>query len=413
MNNKVELLAPGGNLEKLKMAVIYGADAVYIGGQKYGLRAGAGNFTMEEIKEGLRFAHDHGAKLFVTLNVIPHNEDIEGLDQYVKELYDIGIDAIIVADPGAFSIVKNVAPNLEIHISTQANNTNWATCSFWHSMGAKRVVMARELSFEEIKEIREKCPQTMEIEAFIHGAMCMSYSGRCLLSNYMTGRDANRGDCAQSCRWKYHLVEEKRPGEYMPVIEDEGGTYIFNSKDLCMIEYIPQVLESGINSLKIEGRMKSSFYVATVVKAYREAIDNYLKDPDNYEFDPKWLEEIQKASHRDFITGFYLDKPDHTSHIYDKGSYIRNYQFLALVLDYDKENQIATVEQRNRFFAGDEVEIISPKGQILRYVIEQMWDQQDNPIEVAPHPQQIVKIKIPHELKAFDMLRREKEEKSE
>lgn len=413
MDNKPELLAPAGNLEKLKMAVTYGADAVYLGGQQYGLRAGAGNFTLEEIKEGVEFAHQHNKKVYVTLNVIPHNKELEGMDEYIKALEKCNVDAVIIADPGVLAIVKEASPNMEIHLSTQANNTNWKSASFWHSMGIKRVVLARELSLSEIKEIRDKCPETLEFESFVHGAMCMAYSGRCLLSNYMTGRDANMGDCAQACRWKYHIVEEKRPGEYMPIYEDEGGTYIFNSKDLCMLEHIPEVLNAGIKSLKIEGRMKSSYYVATIVKCYREAIDSYIKDPDNYKFNPKWLHEIEKASHRNFTTGFYFGKPDHEAQVYGKSVYVRNYEFVGLVLSYDENEKIAIVEQRNRFFVKDEVEVVTPRGEVEKIVIEKMWNEDGEEIEVAPHPQQIVKIKTSKVLKTYDMLRKERDEKSE
>ncbi|WP_034327377.1 peptidase U32 family protein [Alkaliphilus transvaalensis] len=407
---KVELLAPAGDLERLKVAILYGANAVYVGGQIFGLRAAAKNFTIDELAEGVKFAHERGAKVFVTANIIPHNEDLSELPDYLKKLYEIGVDAVIVSDPGTFSIVKETVPEMEIHISTQANNVNYRTVKFWYDLGAERVVLARELSFEEVKEIREHIPQEVELEAFVHGAMCISYSGRCLLSNYMANRDANRGECAQPCRWKYHIVEEKRPGEYMPVYEDEKGTYIMNSKDLCMIEYIPEIIESGINSLKIEGRMKTTYYVATVVRAYRMAIDAYLKDPQNWECKEEWLEEIKKASHRDFTTGFYHQRPDENEHLYTDKSYVRNYDFIGMVLDYDHNNKIVTVEQRNRFFQGDQIEIIGPHKELVKTVIEKMWDEEGKEIEVAPHPKQIVKMKIDKIVEPYDLLRREVKE---
>jgi len=390
---KVELLAPAGDLERLKVAIMYGADAVYLGGQIFGLRASAKNFSLEDLAEGVNYAHERGVKVYVTANIIPHNEDLSGFPEYLKEIYKIGVDAVIVSDPGTFSIVKETVPNMEVHISTQANNTNHMTVKFWGNLGASRVVLARELNFKEIKEIRDNIPEELELEAFVHGAMCMSYSGRCLLSNYMANRDANRGECAQPCRWKYNLVEEKRPGEYIQVIEDEKGTYFMNSKDLCMVEYIPEIIESGITSLKIEGRMKTTYYVAMVVKAYRAAIDSYYKNPKDWKFDPKWMNELKKASHRDFTTGFYFDKPGHTEHLYDNTSYIRDYSFVGVVKSYDKSTKIATIEQRNRFFLGDEIEITGPKEEVT-ITVNEMWDEDMNPIDVAPHPQQIIKIKM-------------------
>lgn len=405
---KPELLAPAGNLEKLKMAVIYGADAVYLGGEEYGLRAGADNFTKEEMAEGIKFAHDRGKRVYITANIIPHNEDLEGLPEFIKEIEKMGADAVILADPGIFSIVKEAAPELEIHLSTQANNTNYKSSLFWHNLGVKRIVLARELSFKEIKEIREKTPDTLEIEAFIHGAMCISYSGRCLLSNYMAGRDANRGLCAHPCRWKYYLVEEKRPGEYIPVEENERGTFFFNSKDLCMIEHIPEIIDSGITSLKIEGRIKSAYYVATVVKAYRQAIDEYLKNPKEYSYNPIWLEEIKKASHREFTTGFYFEKPTGNEQIYENSSYIREYSFVGRVLEYDEKTGVATIEQRNRFYKGDEIEIVSPNDYFVQKV-ELMKDTEGNEIDVAPHPQMIIKMKMDRTVESYTMLRKKAE----
>lgn len=399
---KIELLAPAGNLEKLKTAIIYGADAVYIGGEAFSLRAMADNFDREKMLEGLEFAHKRGKKVYVTVNIFAHNSDIERMPEYIRGLYEIGVDAIIVSDLGVFSIAREVAPELEVHISTQANNTNYKTAEFFYKLGAKRIVLARELSLDEIKEIRTKAPLEMELEAFVHGAMCMSYSGRCLLSNYMTGRDANRGACAHPCRYKYYLMEEKRPGEYFEISEDERGTYIMNSMDLCMIEHIPDIVESGIMSFKIEGRMKSSYYVATVVKAYREAIDSYLKDKGSYSFNPRWIEELSKASHREFSTGFYFGKPK--KQIYGNSSYIRSHDIVGLVIDYDDESNIATIEQRNRIFKGEEVEILTPVGDNFSLILEEMWNEDGEDIDVAPHPQMIFKVKTDKRLRPFDML---------
>lgn len=403
---KVELLAPAGNLEKLKMAVLYGADAVYIGGQKFGLRAKADNFSEEDIQQGIEFAHARACKLYVTLNIIPHNEDLDELPEYVKQLARLGVDALIVSDPGIFSIVRKVAPNMEIHVSTQANNTNYQSANFWHELGAKRIVVARELSLTEIKEIDTKTPEALDIEAFVHGAMCISYSGRCLLSSYMTGRDSNRGDCAQSCRWKYHIMEEKRPGEYYPVYEDEKGTYIFNSKDLCMIEHIPELVEAGIYSFKIEGRMKSSFYVATVVSAYRKAIDAYIANPENYKFNPEWLSELSKASHREYTKGFYFNKTSGEDQIYHTSSYVRDYDFIGMVLEYDKETKIARIEQRNRMIVGDEIEVMSPNKDYFVQTIESMKNEEGEEIRTAPHAQMIVYMPMAEEVEPFAILRR-------
>lgn len=408
--NRPELLAPAGDLEKLKMAIIYGADAVFLGGEAFGLRASSKNFSIDQIKEGLEFAHNRGRKVYVTLNIIPHNEDMEGLPEYVKTLNEIGVDAVIVSDPGVVTVVKENAPNMEIHLSTQANTTNYLSANFWYKVGVKRIVLARELSMDEIKEIMSRTPPELEIETFIHGAMCISYSGRCLLSNYMASRDANRGECAQSCRWKYNLVEEKRPGEYYPIYEDEQGTFIMNSKDLCMIEHIPELIDSGITSFKIEGRMKSPYYVATVVRAYRMAIDEYLADPSNYQFNPKWLEEVKKASHRDHTTGFYFGKPSGNEQLYTSSSYIRTYDFLGVVLDYNSDTGIATVEQRNRIFVGDKVEVFGPYKEHFNQIIEKMWDKDDKEISVAPHAQQIIKIKMDKPVEAWDIIRKPREE---
>lgn len=407
---KVELLAPAGDLQKLKIAVLYGADAVYLGGEAFGLRKRSKNFTIDQIAEGVKFAHERGVKVYVTLNIIPHNEDFQGLEEYVQELIDIDIDAVLVADPGMFMRIKEIAPNLEIHISTQASVTNKDTVMFWYNLGAKRIVLARELTLDEIKKITEDLPEDLTIETFAHGAMCMSYSGRCLISNYMLGRDANRGDCAHPCRFKYNLVEETRPGEFFPVYEDDGGTFIMNSKDLCMIQNIPEMIEAGINSLKIEGRVKGIYYVATVLRSYRMALDEYYKDPENYKFDEKYLEEIKKASYRDFTTGFFFGKPKDDAQVYATNSYIRGYDFLGMVLDYDEETQMATIEQRNRMFVGDEIEVFGPGKKHFTQKISIMLDEKGDPIEVAPHAQQIIKIKMDRPVSEYFMLRKPQED---
>ncbi len=407
MKRKLELLAPAGDLEKLKIAIVYGADAVYIGGSKYGLRAKAKNFGYDEMLEGVNFAHEYGKKVYVTLNIFAHNEDFEGLEEYLLDLDKLNIDGVIVADLGMFSYVRSVLPNMEIHISTQANNTNIHSVKMWQSLGAKRVVMARELSTKEIKTISDEMGEDFDIEAFVHGAMCISYSGRCLLSNYMTNRDANRGECAHACRWKYNLVEVTRPGEYMPVYEDERGTYIYNSKDLCMLEHIPQIIESGINSFKIEGRMKTAYYVGAVVRTYRTAIDDYLKDKELYKSKiDYYMEEIRKSSHRDFTTGFYFGKPDGDEQIYTSNTYIRNYDFCAIVKSYDKSTGYAIIEQRNKFVKGEEVEIFRSNGENISFTIGEMYDQEGNVIESAPHPKQIIKIKLDIEVSEYDMFRK-------
>jgi len=402
---KPELLAPAGSLEKLKTAFIYGADAVYIGGEEFSLRVAAENFTFEEMAEGVKYAHDRGKKVYLTANIIPHNVDIDQYAEFIKSAYETGIDAVLVSDLGMFAITKEICPDLEIHISTQANNVNYKSACMWHEMGAKRVVVAREMSFEEIAEIRERTPETLELEAFVHGAMCISYSGRCLLSNYMTNRDSNQGACSHPCRWNYYLMEEKRPGEYMPVFENERGTFIYNSKDLCMIEHIDDLIKSGIDSLKIEGRVKTEYYLATVVKAYRDAIDTYFDDPENFKFDPKWLEELKKVSHRDYTTGFYYGKPGGDEQNYETSSYIRDYELIGIVKEYDREKKLLSVVQKNRFFKGAEVEFLRPKGDFVKHKIEYMEDADGNEIEVANRPQSIAKIRIDEEIEPESMMR--------
>lgn len=407
---KPELLAPAGNLEKLKTAIDFGADAVYLGGSKLNLRAFADNFTNEELKEGIEYAHARGKKVHVTMNVFPHNEDLEGLEDYLKELYEIGADAIIVADPGIIMTAREVVPNLEIHLSTQANNVNYKSAIFWHKQGVKRIVLARELTLEEVKDIKDKIPEDLDLEIFVHGSMCMSYSGRCLLSNYMTGRDANRGQCAQPCRYKYRLVEEKRNEEYFPIIEDDKGTYIMNSKDLCMIEYIPELMNTGAISFKIEGRMKSAYYAATVVKAYREAIDAYFENPKEYKFQQKWLENLQKPSHRKYYTGFYLGDKD--SQIYESSSYIRNYDIVGIVAEFDKENNLAVIEQRNKVFDNDVVEVLRPVGDNIEITLKDMKDDKGNKIDSAPRAQMLFSVKVDTELQKNDILVKAKEDKN-
>ena len=405
---KTELLAPAGDLEKLKIAVLYGADAVYIGGEAYGLRAKAKNFDIDTMKEGIDFAHSHGVKVYVTANIYAHNADFEGMADYFREVERIGADALIISDPGVFSLAREVVPDMEIHISTQANNTNYRSANFWYNLGAKRVVIARELSLGEIKTMRNNIPDDMDIEAFIHGAMCISYSGRCLLSNYLSGRDANKGACAHPCRWKYHLVEETRPGEYMPVVENERGTYIYNSKDLCMIDHIPELIEAGIYSFKIEGRMKTPFYVGTVVKAYRQAIDDYMTDPALYESRKAYyIEEVSKASHRDYTTAFYFGKPDGNQQVYTNNSYIRDYDFIGMVMEDSDENGFAVVMQRNKFEKGETIEVMPQKGDSWKMEVELMYNEDGDEVVSAPHPQQILKVKFPAPVKKFDMLRKE------
>lgn len=405
MYNKPELLAPAGNFEKMKMALIYGADAVFMGGKTFGLRAFSDNFTDEELRKAVAVAHSMGKKAYITVNIFPHNDDLVHLPEYIRYLSEIKADAIIISDLGVYRIVRQVAPDLPIHISTQANNTNWSSVLFWQQAGAKRVVLARELSLKEIQEIRSKVD--IELEAFIHGATCMSYSGRCLLSNYMTGRDANRGECAQACRWKYHLVEATRPGQYIPVTEDERGTYIFNTKDLCLLAHIPELVASGLNSFKIEGRMKSVHYVATVVKVYREAIDAFFENPDRYHPKELWWKELQKISHREYSTGFYFNKTTENDQIYTGSTYTQSHDFIGLVKDYDYQTGLATVEQRNNMKVGDEIEVMQPPGQPnFMQSIDKMYDQDGNEIIVAPHAQMTIRIPFNQPVTEFSMLRR-------
>lgn len=397
-----ELLAPAGDLEKLKVAVLYGADAVYLGGRHFGLRAGAGNFSAREMNEGVRFAHARGVRVYVTVNILAHNSDLAHLPGYLDVIREAGADGVIVSDAGVVEMIRKLHPDLPVHLSTQANTTNWVAARFWQAHGVSRIILARELSLAEIKEIRQRV--TVELELFVHGAMCIAYSGRCLLSNYLTGRDANRGDCAQSCRWRYALMEEKRPGEYLPFAEDEKGAYILSSRDLCLIQHIPELAAAGIDSFKIEGRMKSIHYVAGVVKAYREALNAYAAgccgDPD------AWLAEIGKVSHRAYTTGFLFGKPGAAGQHYSSEIYRRRYSFVGLVRGYDPQTGLAVVEQRNRLAVGDEVEILTPSGKPFKHKISAMYDDAGNRIESAPHPQQIIMIPVPGALAAYAMLRK-------
>ncbi len=404
-----ELLIPASCLEVLKVAVIYGADAVYIGGEAFGLRAKAKNFSLEEMKEGVAFAHSRGVKVYVTANILAHNRDLEGVRRYFEELRDVGMDALIISDPGVFMLAKELLPDIELHISTQANNTNYGTYQFWHKLGAKRVVSARELSLEEIREIRANIPEELEIETFVHGAMCISYSGRCLLSSFLTGRDANQGACTHPCRWKYALVEENRPGEYMPVFENDRGTYIFNSKDLCMIEHIPEILSVGIDSMKIEGRMKTALYVAAVARTYRLAIDDCLKDPEYYRSRiPFYREEIAKCTYRQFTTGFFFGRPDEHSQIYENNTYMKEYTYLGLIGEKN-ERGMYRMEQRNKFSVGEEVEVMKPDGRNLIVQVHAIEDEEGNPQGSAPHPKQILYVDMQCELEEYDIVRRKEE----
>ena len=405
---KTELLIPAGSLDVLKTAVIYGADAVYIGGEAFGLRAKAHNFSKEEMKEGIAFAHTRGVKVYVTANILAHNGDLPGVEAYFEELKEVGPDALIISDPGVFAIAKRVLPHMEIHISTQANNTNYGTYLFWHQLGASRVVTARELSLAEIKEIRSRIPEDMEIESFIHGAMCISYSGRCLLSNYFVGRDANQGACTHPCRWKYSIVEETRPGEYMPVYENERGTFIFNSKDLCMIGHIPEMIDAGIDSFKIEGRMKTALYVATVARTYRKAIDDYNKDPALYKANMEWYrQEIGKCTYREFTTGFYFGRPAEDAQIYDNNTYVKNYTYLGTVEQAEGQGR-GRIEQKNKFSVGDSIEVMKPDGRNLMARVAAIRDEEGNAQDSAPHPKQVLWIDLEPgaDLAVYDILRK-------
>ena len=410
---KTELLIPASNLEVLKTAVIFGADAVYIGGEAFGLRAKAKNFSLQDMRDGIAFAHERGVKVYVTANILAHNYDLEGARKYFEELKEIKPDALIISDPGMFTLAKEVCPEIEIHISTQANNTNYLTYDFWYKMGATRVVSARELSLVEIKQIREHIPEDMEIESFIHGAMCISYSGRCLLSNYFTGRDANHGACTHPCRWKYAVVEESRPGEYLPVYENERGTYIFNSKDLCMIEHIPEILDAGIDSLKIEGRMKTALYVATVARTYRKALDDFMESEEKYRNNMEWYKaEIGKCTYRQFTTGFYFGKPDENTQIYDSNTYINEYIYLGIVGEID-DRGLVRIEQRNKFCVGDVIEIMKPNGDNVETKVMVMFNEEGEAMDSCPHPKQVVYLQLSNQPDVYDILRVANEKSAE
>ena len=406
---KTELLIPASSLEVLKIAVMFGADAVYIGGEAFGLRAKAKNFSPEEMKEGIEFAHEHGVKVYVTANILAHNYDLEGARAYFKELKEMKPDGLIIADPGMFTLAKEICPEIDVHISTQANNTNYETYRFWERLGATRVVSARELSIKEIKEIREHISDKMEIETFVHGAMCISYSGRCLLSNYFTGRDANQGACTHPCRWKYAVVEESRPGEYLPVYENERGTYIFNSKDLCMIEHIPDLIDAGIDSLKIEGRMKTALYVATVARTYRKALDDYSESPEKYQENMPWyLDQISNCTYRQFTTGFFYGKPTEETQIYDSNTYVKEYTYLGIVGEKNEQGWYKT-EQRNKFSVGEMIEVMKPDGRNVEVTVKAIYDEEGNSMDSCPHPKQILYIDLGMELDQYDILRRKED----
>ena len=404
-----ELLVPAGSLEVLKIAVVFGADAVYIGGEAFGLRAKARNFSREDMEEGIAFAHARDVKVYVTANILAHNEDLTGVREYFLELKEIGPDALIISDPGVFQAAREICPEIEVHISTQANNTNYGTYLYWHRLGARRVVSARELSLKEIRDIREQIPEELEIETFIHGAMCISYSGRCLLSNYLTGRDANQGECTHPCRWKYALMEEQRPGEYMPVFENERGTFIFNSKDLCMIEHVPELIEAGIDSFKIEGRMKTALYVATVARTYRRAIDDFMKSRELYEKNMPWYKsQISNCTYRQFTTGFFFGKPSEEGQIYDNNTYLKEYTYLGIVEDF-KEG-LCQIRQRNKFSVGEMIEVMKPDGENESVTVLKILDEEGKELESAPHPKQKLFLDLGTTLSQYDILRRKEEE---
>ncbi|WP_026661805.1 peptidase U32 family protein [Butyrivibrio proteoclasticus] len=410
---KPELLIPASSLEVLKTAVMFGADAVYIGGDAFGLRAKAKNFSPKEMKEGIEFAHAHGVKVHVTVNILAHNYDLDGVETYLHELKDLKPDALIIADPGIFMKARRICPEIDIHVSTQANNTNYETYNFWHDLGAKRVVAARELSLREIKEITSRIPEDLEMECFIHGAMCISYSGRCLLSNYFTGRDANKGACTHPCRWKYSVVEEKRPGEYLPVYENERGTYIFNSKDLCMIEHIPEMVDAGIDSCKIEGRMKTALYVATVARTYRKAIDDFFESEEKYRENMPWyLDQISKCTYRQFTTGFYFGKPSDEAQIYDNNTYVNEYIYLGIVNEIDNRGY-AKFEQRNKFSVGDDIEIMKPDGTDVKVKVEAMFAEDGTAVDSCPHSKQTLFVKLSEQPEKYDILRVKSKEPQE
>ena len=399
---KPELLAPAGNMEKLHMALLYGADAVYLGGKMFGLRAFASNFSLAEMDEAVAFAHSLHKKVYVTVNIFAHNEDINNLPDYLRNLQAIGVDALLISDFGVWSVAREIIPEMPLHVSTQANTTNWAAVKAWENLGASRVVLARELSFTEMKEIGSKTE--VELEAFVHGAMCISYSGRCWLSSYLTGRDGNRGACAQVCRWEFSLTEKNRPGEVYDVAGDEQGTYIMNSKDLCLLPYLLQLMEAGICSFKIEGRMKSAHYAASVVSVYRRAIDACWRDPQHYTVKQEWLDELEKVSHRPYTTGFALGKPDATAQVYTTSSYLQTHEFVGLVRDW--HNGRLTVEQRNHMKEGETLEVFCPDGSLRTLVLKEMRNQDGEPIVAAQHPQMVFTCRAAESIPESSILRR-------
>lgn len=402
---KIELLAPAGNLERLKVALAYGADAVYAGGDAFSLRVRAKNFSGDDLARGIEYTHKKGKKFYLTANIILHNDDIDDFIVFLKDAVNLGPDALIISDPGAFSLAKEFAPQIPIHLSTQANNVNYETVNFWHRQGASRVVLARELTLNEVKTIREKVAPDLELEAFVHGAMCISYSGRCLLSSYMTGRESNAGDCAHPCRWNYTLMEEQRQGEHFPVFENDRGTFIFNSKDMCMIEHIPELVQSGVTSFKIEGRVKTEYYVATVVGAYRRAIDAYLESPENYSFNPQWRDELDKVSNRGYTTGFWLGNPKEAGQEYENGGYIRNYDVAAISRGTDDDGNTRFV-QKNKLSIGDEVEVMAPNAEPFAFTITKMTDSEGNELISVPHPMQEFFINMGRDLPEYSMIRK-------
>lgn len=407
---KPEILAPASSLEVLKTAVNYGADAVYIGGEMYGLRAKAKNFSAEDMKAGIAYAHEKRKKVYVTANITAHDRDLSGVEEYFKELKEMAPDALIISDPGVFTIARKICPEMDVHISTQANNVNYLTFRFWKEQGATRVVTARELSLEEIADIDAHIPEDLEIETFVHGAMCISYSGRCLLSNYFTGRDANLGACTHPCRWKYYIVEEKRPGEYLPIEENERGTYIFNSKDLCMIEHIPELVAAGVDSFKIEGRMKTALYVAVVARTYRQAVDDFFENPELYKSRiPYYREEIAKCTYRQFTTGFFFGPTTHETQIYDNNTYVRGYTYLGMVEEITEEG-LAVFEQKNKFCVGEEIEVMKPSGENVPAVVKEMYNDKGEAVSSCPHPREKIQLRLDMEIEPYDIMRKKEDE---
>lgn len=407
MIKKPEILSPAGDLQKLKYAVVYGADAVYMAGNAFGMRAAAGNFDYNEFKDGISFAHDRGSKVYITVNTMPHSSEIPKLPEYLEMLSDLKVDAIIVADVGVIRLAQKYAPKIPLHISTQTSILNYEAANFWADLGAERIVLARELNLDEIAVIRAKTPKSLEIEAFVHGAMCISYSGRCLISNYLTGRDANRGACAQPCRWKYSLVEETRPGQYFPVVEDDGGTYLYNSKDMCMIEHIPDLVKAGVDSFKIEGRAKTAYYTAGITNAYKQAVNAYFENPsDSFVLPSNILEEIYKVSHRNYYTGFFYNEPN--GQHYDDSHYIRDWDITAMLVSKDREGN-AEFELKNRFYKGDELELMQPGKPPYRFKADIILNEKGEEIDVARHPRMKIRLKFPFEVDTYGILRREKE----